>query len=151
VRPMEEYVVPRVEGALEGETMQVMLVAGTVGPQDWEGVSGGRHLWWHAGQKPGDRMVLAFEVPQAGRQRVFAQFLRARDYGVHQLAINGSPIGEPIDFYNPDVNPSGEMDLGVFDLKAGQNLLAVTVVGANEQAVPSFMFGLDYLRLESVE
>ena len=40
---------------------------------------------------------------------------------------------------------SGEMDLGVHELKGGENEMRVTVVGANEKAARSFMFGLDYL------
>jgi hypothetical protein len=39
----------------------------------------------------------------------------------------------------------------VFDLKADGNELCVKVVGANEQAIKAYMFGLDYLLLKPVE
>jgi len=150
VRPLAEYVVPRVAGAIEGETMRIVRVTGTAAPQDWDGLSGGSHLWWHAGMKPGDTLAVAFPAPSAGKYRVLAKFLRARDYGQHQLAINGARTGDPIDFYNPEVRPSREMDLGVFDLKAGDNEFTATVVGANEKAIKAYMFGLDYLLLKPV-
>jgi hypothetical protein len=150
VRPMAEYVVPRVTGAIEGESMHILQVTGTAGPQDWDGLSGGRHLWWHAGIRPGDTLTVSFDAPQAGTYRVFAHFLSARDYGIHQLALNGRAIGTPRDFYNPDVRPTGEIDLGVFDLKAATNTFSATVVGAHEKAIKSYMLGLDYLRLHPV-
>jgi hypothetical protein len=148
VRPMPEYVVPRVAGAIEGESLKIVQVTGVAEPQDWD-VSGGRHLWWHAGMQPGDRLVLNFPVAKAGQYRVLGRFLRARDYGIHQLAVNNAPSGGPIDFYSPDVKPSEEIDLGAFDLRQGDNELSVTVVGANAKAVKAYMFGLDYLRLRA--
>jgi hypothetical protein len=151
VRPLAEYVVPRVAGALEGEELEKVRVAGVAEPQDWNGLSGGQHLWWHAGMKPGDQLVLRFPAPKAGKYRVVGHFLTAKDYGIHQLAINDQPAGEPLDFYNPSVQPSPEMELGLFDLTADDNELSVTVIGANEQAIKSYMFGLDYLLLKPVE
>jgi hypothetical protein len=145
VRPLSPYVAPRVAGAIEGESLRILKVTGVAEPQDWSNLSNERHLWWHAGMQPGDDLVLAFEAPRAGRYRVIGRFLQARDYGIHQLAINGKTVGQPLDFYRPDVTPSGEIDLGVYELKGGENELRVTVVGANERAVRSFMFGLDYL------
>jgi hypothetical protein len=43
------------------------------------------------------------------------------------------------------------MELGTFELKAGGNELSVKVVGANENAIKAYMFGLDYLLLKPVE
>jgi hypothetical protein len=101
--------------------------------------------------KPGDVLTLEFPVPSAGRYRVFANFLTARDYGVHQLAINGQNAGAPTDFYNQSVRPTGETELGTFDLQEGPNTLTVNVTGKHPDAIPAYMFGLDYLRLKPVE
>lgn len=151
VRPMPAYVVPRVAGALEGESLKIVKVTGTADPQDWDGLSAGQHLWWHAGMKPGDTLTVSFPAPKTGKYRVLARFLTARDYGIHQLAINGKPAGAPIDFYNPDVKATPERDLGVFDLKGGDNQFSATITGANEKALKSYMFGLDYLLLKPVD
>jgi hypothetical protein len=101
--------------------------------------------------KPGDTLAVAFPAPKAGRYRVFGRFLKARDYGIHQLAINGRPTGAPMDFYDAEVRPTGEQSLGEFELKAGDNEFSATVVGANDKAVKSYMLGLDYLLLKPAE
>ncbi len=151
VRPLAEYVAPRVDGAIEGETMRILEVTGVVSPQEWANLSSDKQLWWHAGMKPGDHLTLAFPAPQVGKYHVTARFLRARDYGIHQLAINGRNAGPPMDFYSPEVTPSEEVNLGMFDLKTGDNLFSVTVVGGNDQAVKSYMFGLDYLLIKPAD
>ncbi len=151
VRPLAPYTAPRVAGAIEGETMKILKVTGTADPQDWGGLSDEKHLWWHIGVKPGGTLTVAFPAPKAGKYRVYGHFLQARDYGIHQLAINGKRAGDPIDFYNPEVQATKELLLGEFELKAGDNQFSVTVVGANEKADKAYMFGLDYLLLKPVE
>lgn len=150
VREIAPYVAPRVAGALEGEAMEVVRKTATASLQEWPGLSGEAQLWWRETPKPGDTLLVRFNAPQAGTYRVLGRFLKARDYGIHQLAINGQKAGEPIDFYNPDVVPTPEVELGTFPLKAGANELTVTVTGANPQAIKGYMFGLDYLMLKPV-
>jgi hypothetical protein len=151
VRTMLPYTAPKVAGAIEGETMKILQVSGTATPQDWDQLSDEKQLWWHAGMKPNDKLVVAFPAPRAGKYRVFGRFLKARDYGIHQLAINGKLAGAPVDFYDAEVRPTSEQLLGEFDLKAGDNELSITVIGANEKAVKAYMFGLDYLLLKPVD
>jgi hypothetical protein len=148
VRPMPTFVVPHVAGAIEGESMRIVKSTGTPEPQDWDGDSGGRHLWWKGGQKPGDELLLEFNVRKAGKYRVFGRFLKAVDYGIIQLAINGHKAGEPIDFYHAGVIQTGEIPLGTFDLRKGANELSAVVVGANPKAEKQYMFGLDYILLK---
>ncbi len=148
VRPLPVYVVPRVAGAIEGEGLRIVKVTGTADPQDWDSLSGGRHLWWHQGMKPGDTLTVAFPAPKAGRYHVIGRFLSAIDYGILQLAVNGQKAGEPRDFFHQGVEPTKEIDLGEFELKAGDNEFSATVTGANEKAVKAYMFGLDYLLLK---
>jgi hypothetical protein len=147
VRPLPGYQARKVPGAIEGETMTILKYTGTPGPQDWDRASGEQHLWWHGGQQPGDTLVLGFPVEKAGRYKITAQFLKAIDYGIAQLAINDTNAGEPIDFYNDGVIVWGPVELGAFDLKAGQNTVSFTITGANPKAVKSYMTGLDYLLL----
>ena len=141
------YVAPRVAGALEGEDLLIVQQAGTPGPQTIDGCSNDQHLWWHEAQ-PGDRLVLEFTHSRAGRYRLFARFVRARDYGMVQLSVNGAPLGAPLDFYHDRVAVSDEMSLGEIELHQGVNQFGVEILGANAQAIKGYMFGLDYLRLE---
>ncbi len=148
VRPMVAYAPPHVAGAIEGESLKIVKVSGTADVQEWGGLSGEKQLWWHAGIKPGSVLALQFTAPKAGKYRVFGRFLKAKDYGIHQLAINGQKAGQPIDFYNADVVPTEEVNLGEFTLKEGLNELTVTATGANTRATADYMFGLDYLLLK---
>ena len=79
---------------------------------------------------------------------MLGRFLRARDYGIHQFAVNGEKAGAPVDFYNPEVQAGKELELGVFELKQGDNEISATVLGANEKADKAYMLGLDYLLLK---
>jgi len=147
LRPVTEFQIPKVKGAIEGEAMKVLRKTGNVEPQAWEGTSGGYHLWWRGGQRPGDTLQLGFPVENGGRYAVTARFLKAVDYGIAQLAINGVDAGEPIDFFNDGVIVGGPVELGTFDLPAGENTISLTIVGGNPKAVRSYMVGLDYLLL----
>lgn len=142
------YVVPRVAGALEGEELRVMSSTGVVERQAIDQCSNEAHLWWREG-RPGDRLSVAFPVAQAGRYRVLARFLNARDYGIAQLYVNEQKAGEPVDLYADRIVPSAEIDLGVFELMSGENRLIAELAGTNPAALPRYMFGLDYLRLEA--
>lgn len=111
-----------------------------------ENWSGDAHLWW-INAKPGDELVLAVPVKQAGDYKLLAQLTKAVDYGIVQLALDGQKLGGPIDLYNNGVVATGELDLGRHELTAGDHKLSVTITGANEKAVKNYMFGLDYLKL----
>ncbi len=111
-------------------------------------MSGEKHLWWHKGFGPGDTLAVQFPAPNSGTYRVYARFLTAKDYGIHQLSINGTKAGEPMDFYSPKIAATKEKDLGVFLLDKEANTFQATVMGANPKAIKSYMLGLDYLRLE---
>ena len=65
-----------------------------------------------------------------------------------QLSLDGKTAGERIDLYNPAVVPTDPIPLGTFTLKEGENLLTVEIVGANPQAIKSYMFGLDQVILK---
>ena len=146
--------ITRVPGVLEGESLKVLeRTGGNAGPQDLEGHNGKWsdqvHLWW-TGAKPGDRLTLAVPVKEDGRYKITAQLTKARDYGIVQLSFDGGKTGEPLDLYNPEVIPSGSVNLGTLDLKKGGHRLTIEIVGANAKAVKAYMAGLDYVRLERV-
>lgn len=110
--------------------------------------SGDSHLWWTGG-KPGSKLTLTFNASKAGRQKVFATFTKAPDYGIITARLNGAETDiQDYDLYDPEVIDTGEELLGEFDLKAGPNNLELEITGSNPAARPSHMAGLDYLRLE---
>ncbi len=144
---LKVYVVP---GAIEGESMRVVSsTRGKARPQSLaeKNFSRERHLWW-TDASVGDELVLAFPSEEAGPKEILAGFCTASDYGIVEIAVNDDPPGDPIDLYNDKVAARGPVSLGVHELRKGDNLLRIRIVGANPAAKPAHMFGLDYLLLK---
>jgi hypothetical protein len=147
--PIEVF---KVKGSLEGEDLKILSsTAGDPQRQDMDGFgpnwSGDAHLWW-IDAKPGDKLDLSVPVQKTGAYRVKMQLTKAIDYGIVQLYLDGKKLGEPIDLYNDGVVATGVLNMGVHELDKGEHKLTVQITGANEKAVKSYMFGLDYLLLE---
>jgi len=88
-------------------------------------------------------------LKKSGTFQVSVVLTKARDYGIVQLTLDGKKAGEPIDLYNPEVISTGPIPVGTHELAEGEHTLGVEIVGANEKAVPAYMFGLDYVIFES--
>ncbi len=158
--PVEErtnYYAPlpstHIPGSLEGETLPVLEKSGgDYRSQDMDAFEGNwsdyLQGWW-TGARPGDRLTLAVSAPAEGRYNVKAQFTKARDYGIAQFYLDGQKLGAPLDFYDSSVITSGELTLGTLALTPGQHHFAVEIVGANPRAEKSYLFGLDYVKLEA--
>lgn len=143
----------RAKDALEGERLKVLArTGGNPHEQDlsmFEGRwSGDAHLWW-TDAKPGDKLELALPVEKAGRYKLLAALTKAVDYGIVKLTLDGRAL-TTLDLFNRGVVPTGELDLGTHELGAGEHRLGVEILGANDQAVQSYMFGLDYVKLVPV-
>jgi hypothetical protein len=149
-----EIEVFKVKGALEGEKLKILAkTAGKAERQDLYGFGTGwssdAHLWWTEA-KPGATLDLAVPVEKAASYRLKMQLTKAIDYGIVQLYLDGRKLGKPIDLFNNGVIATGALDMGIHKLDKGEHKLRVEIVGANEKAVKSYMFGLDYLKLEEV-
>ena len=143
----------RVPDAIEGESMEILAKThGNAGSQGMSSFSadqwsGDSQLWWTGG-KPGSRLDLALPASKRGSYELEVVMTRARDYGIVNLALDGTPLGSSIDLYNaPHVVTTGVLTFDAPDLDEGTHTLSVTLSGANPQAIKSFMFGLDYVRL----
>ncbi|MDX1928218.1 MAG: family 16 glycoside hydrolase [Pirellulaceae bacterium] len=141
----------KVAGALEGEALTVKVTGGSASPQGMEGFPGDRwsgksQLWW-TGAKPGDKLTTEFNVdkPLEGFELALTC---ARDYGVVEIAIDGKPLSEPIDLYEPEVVTTGLLSFKTA-LPAGKHTLSIEVVGANTKAAKAYMVGVDFIRLRS--
>jgi len=144
--------VTKVKGALEGEELKILATTGGgAASQDMSGFgtdwSGEAHLWWTEA-KPSNALDLAVPVEKAGTYRLKMQLTKAVDYGIVQLSLDGKKLGQPIDLYNNGVVATGALDMGTHELTRGRHVLRVEIIGANEKAVKSYMFGLDYIKLE---
>ncbi len=125
--------------------------AGNVQTQDMKSYGAGAwtnddHLWW-TGAKPGARMEIEVKVEKAGKYGIEVVLTKAVDYAVVQFSLDGKKLGGPVDLYNDGVVKTPPIDLGTAELAAGDHVLGVEIVGANEKAKKSYMFGMDELRL----
>lgn len=142
-----------VEGALEGEKLKVISkTGGNAKPQNMGGFgslwSGGAQLWW-TGAKPGQKLTLALPVAEKGTYALKAALTLARDYGSIDVTLDDKPVANGWDGYNgPKVIHSEELDWGTHELIPGDHVLTFTIAGKHADAVPGYMVGLDYLRLE---
>jgi hypothetical protein len=107
-------------------------------------------LWW-TGAKPGDKLALDLPVAKSGKFRLIMNLTKAADYGVVQLLLDGKRLGGPIDLFHPSATPTGELEMGTHELSSGSHVLLVEVNGANDKAVKSYMFGLDYVKITPTE
>ncbi len=125
---------------------------GNVEDQGMGGWNGGKwkddnQLWW-TGAKVGDELKIKLPVKKSGTYEVKAKLTRAVDYAIVQLFIDGKKAGGPIDLYHAGVVPTGPISIGTHTLEKGDHTLTVKIVGANEKAKKSYMFGLDEILLE---
>ena len=142
-----------VKGASEGENLKIVeKTGGQAARLDLDHFGAGwcdnAHLWWTGG-KPGDKLTLAVPVPAEGKYKLTLQLTKAKDYGIVQLSLDGQKLGDPLDLYNPEVVPTGPLDLGTHELAKGEHKLTLEIVGANAKAAKSHMAGLDYIKLEA--
>lgn len=133
----------------EAERMRIIEHTGELEMQCLQEAGNGRVAWWTGGQKPGDKLVIGFEVSQAGAYRVIGRFVKAVNYAMARIAINDRDTGRPVDFfYDKGVYTIEDMDLGVFDLKRGENRITFTILGANEKGSKAYMIGFDSLTID---
>ncbi|GGM01750.1 DUF2961 domain-containing protein [Nakamurella endophytica] len=107
--------------------------------------SGAAQLWFHGG-KVGDTVTLAFDVPRTGSYDLSAVFTRAVDYGIAQVSLDGTELGDPTDFFQPSGVGTVTEQYGTRQLAQGRHTLTLTVTGKNAAAT-NYLLGLDVLQL----
>jgi hypothetical protein len=148
-----------VPGALEAEDLAIL------GFKSARGEAGRPERQLLMPNQSGDHMLLfdsagtgevSLGVPaeKDGIYKVKVHFLRGPDYGIVRLAVNGTPVGEPIDLYRAfvemfprEVWPPQEYVFEGVPLKAGMNVLTISVDEKNPES-EGFKIGLDCLVLE---
>lgn len=139
---------------IEAGIKYLSVSAGTVQTQEMGNQPDGKwsdddQLWW-TGSKPGKKLEIAMPVKEEGKYNVSVVLTKARDYGIVQFYVNDKKAGEPVDLHNEKVTNTEPISLGTFELPAGEQKLTVEIVGANEKAVKSYMFGMDTIELKKL-
>lgn len=141
-----------VPDAIEGEALNVAVSGGVAKAQPMGNFSGDHwsgksQLWW-TGAKPGDTLTLELDAFQDVKTIEMA-LTCARDYGIVEVLLDSKPLGPPIDLFSSEVVTTGLLSFSPENLTKGKHELKFEIVGANAQAVKSYMFGLDFIRFRS--
>jgi hypothetical protein len=107
-------------------------------------------LWWTE-TKTGNKLELLLDAEKDGNYKIVAELTKSKDYGIVQFYFNNEKIGQPIDLYNPEVIPTGELVIGSAELKAGRYPVVIEIIGKNDAAIPGYMVGIDRLRFVPAE
>jgi WD40 repeat protein/tRNA A-37 threonylcarbamoyl transferase component Bud32 len=89
---------------------------------------------------------LGVAVPKSGVFQLKVHFTRAPNYGVVQVSMDGKPVGQPVDGFQPRVVPSARVELGEVYLVHGEHRLRFEAVDKNPQST-GFLMGLDCVEL----
>ena len=100
----------------------------------------------------GDSFRLAIEVPREGRYQIAGGYGLDPSFAEFQLAVDGQPLGEPVDLYNPGVSTDPRIVHGAVDLTAGRHQLTFTITGANPASTlnQGHRISVDLLRLREL-
>jgi hypothetical protein len=144
----------RMDGALECEDLKVLTSSPGIssGPQSvshlGKGWSNDAHLWVQAA-KVGDFVEIEIPATEPGAKRLVLHATRSNDYGKLAISINGKDSGVKFDGYAKQPAPSGAIDLGVHEPKAGKWVLRFQVSGASLEATGArYFFGLDAVQIK---
>ena len=137
-------------GKVEGEFMNISVTGGMERTQcipemNW---SNGVQFIWRESRK-GDCANLGFVVDKLGKNSEKCRFTIAPDYGRFSVEVNESPVLPSVDTYNSKLSMM-TVELGILELKKGENFLKLVQLDKNEKAVNS-LIGLDYLTVEKVK
>jgi hypothetical protein len=94
------------------------------------------------------RLTLPFEVEWPDTYAVAAGIVKSANFGIVKFAIDGQPIGNPIDGYAAATVRADAIPLGTLELSKGKHTVTMTVTGKNDAAT-DYRAGLDFLELDS--
>ncbi|MCG6189549.1 glycoside hydrolase family 172 protein [Maribellus maritimus] len=139
------------EGKIEGENLEIVnITSGEVGAQTGDyGWSGNSQLWWRNAEK-GAELTTKFIVSETAKYKVKIQLTKAVDYGIIQLYLNGVVLHHKINVFNRDKVVPFEIDLGMHVLSEGENIFSLKILGADKNAKPGNMAGIDFIRFQKI-
>ncbi|MCB1224238.1 MAG: VCBS repeat-containing protein [Verrucomicrobiales bacterium] len=137
---------------LEAETLpkqQALVSGGTLRPQPMthfgSGWSGGSQLWW-TGAKPGDTLTLTLPQVQPGTHDITLHATTAKDYARAKITLNGEI--QEADFFTPQVLPAPPIQFRAVPVSPTEPLkITIEITGANPDAKPSHMIGIDRIEI----
>jgi hypothetical protein len=159
-QPITDYPgFPGVEGAIEGETLvgTATIAGGRAQSLRFPGEWSRARFLWYVPSGPGDHIALKVAVEAEGTYRVLMYLVKASDFGIFQLRVDGREQGSPSDGYNGEagIGPTHvvraeAVPFGEISLTAGTHEFRSDVTGKNDRST-SYMVGVDCIVLERVK
>ncbi len=137
----------KLEGAIEAEDLKASAKAssGDINTQGTEGFdgkwSGESQLWWLP-KAAGETLVLQLPAPADGRFKLTGYFTKAKDYGIVQAMQGDRRVGPEVNLYDPNVVPTGALELGEITLKKGANPITIKIAGKDSRST-GYLVGID--------
>lgn len=140
------------DGEIEGEDLEVVSSSDGIYQNQYIGGWGWSkdgQLWWRNAGK-GSKLETRFTCDEAGNYSVNAVLTKAPDYGIVSFRINNGPVVKSYDGYSPH-GGIARVSLGTAGLNEGENFLNLEITGANTNAKPGNMVGIDLLRFDRLK
>ncbi|WZH35776.1 MAG: polysaccharide lyase family 8 super-sandwich domain-containing protein [Microbacterium enclense] len=130
----------------EAETLPVNALTKSFSAANDANASGGKRVQVH-NSVVGDYIEYSLDVPQAGTYDVVARAFKASNNGIYQLAVDGTNVASPQDFFwNTNVAQRDQTFGSYTFTKPGSYLVRLTATGKNASA-SGMKLMLDYLKL----
>jgi hypothetical protein len=100
--------------------------------------------------KAGQWVDMALPVPRSGKYAVQLHLSRGPESSSVKFSLNGRPVGSDVDLWAPDPGLLPTLELGRFDLPAGDAVLRVETVAKHAQA-KGCQFGIDSVVLRPAD
>lgn len=134
---------------VQAETLMdtVEVSSGPFEQQDGVG-SGAGQLFWRP-EDAGQKLDLAFEVPEDGEYDLVLMLTQSWDYGIYVPHLNDKPLGDSVDQYSANIK-TAEAEYRTPLLSAGKHTLSFVNKGKNSES-DGYYFGLDALSIAPVK
>ncbi len=81
-------------------------------------------------------------VPYRNLYQISAIMTRGPEYGSAELSVNGTTVGQPFDYYNPELVAGTLVNFGVVPLNQGDNRIILKSVGKSAEST-GYKIGVD--------
>ncbi len=112
--------------------------------------SGNRELDWETdrGWWAHEQMEVNIPVKKDGRYQVLLRLAKGPSAGILKIAFDENEAIPPVDCYAPTITAGDPVDLGTYELTAGQYPLTFMFIGVNPANKERLnKFGIDYVKL----
>jgi hypothetical protein len=74
------------------------------------------------------------DLPEAGRYKLSVKAVAGPDQGILRVFERDRPAGDAVNLYAPERAVAGPLTLGTFDMKKGENIVYLHLVGSDPMA-----------------